>query len=127
MPDEAQEEPEQGEDDHESSLLVRLDEVTAQINLVSLARHFEHPIWTCINDLKQTVSSSNEALKKRVEAVLDMAVTTVSSLGQAFVSKPVGLGGVEEGEKFVKMMVGGEGRGDDSGDSDVDSLLEVHD
>lgn len=38
MPDdETKEEPEQGEDDHEPSLLVRLDEATAQINLVSLA------------------------------------------------------------------------------------------
>jgi cleavage and polyadenylation specificity factor subunit 3 len=40
MPDESQEEPEQGEDDNEPSLLVRLDEAIAQINLVSLARHF---------------------------------------------------------------------------------------
>ncbi|KAJ7480173.1 beta-lactamase-like protein [Mycena galericulata] len=62
---------EQGEDDREPSLLVRLDEATAQINLVSL-----------------TVASSNDALRKRVEAVLDMAVTTVSSLAEAFVSKP---------------------------------------
>ncbi|KAJ7630489.1 beta-lactamase-like protein [Roridomyces roridus] len=54
MPDdEAREEPEQGEDEeHEPSLLVRLDEATAQINLVSL-----------------TVASSSEALRKRVEAV----------------------------------------------------------
>lgn len=34
--DEPQEEREQGEDDHEPSLLVRLDEASAQINLVSL-------------------------------------------------------------------------------------------
>lgn len=32
----------------------------------------------------QTVTSSNDALKKRVEAVLDMAVTTVSSLSESF-------------------------------------------
>ncbi|KAJ7680303.1 beta-lactamase-like protein [Mycena polygramma] len=68
MPEESQEEPEQGEDDHEPSLLVRLDEAIAQINLISLAR----------------LTSSNEALKKRVEVVLDMAVTTVGSLHQAF-------------------------------------------
>lgn len=30
--------------------------------------------------------SSNEALKRRVEAVLDMAVTTISSLSEAFSS-----------------------------------------
>jgi hypothetical protein len=41
MPEGPQEEPEQGEDDHEPSLLVRLDEATAQINLVSLARHYD--------------------------------------------------------------------------------------
>jgi cleavage and polyadenylation specificity factor subunit 3 len=39
------------------------------------------------------VSSSNEALRKRVEAVLDMAVTTVSSLTKSFTSGvPVVLG-----------------------------------
>lgn len=32
------------------------------------------------------MTSSNEALKKRVEAILDMAVTTVSSLSEAFSS-----------------------------------------
>lgn len=36
MPDAAVEEPEQGEDDHEPSLIVRLDEADAQINLLSL-------------------------------------------------------------------------------------------
>lgn len=41
----------------------------------------------------QSVSSSNEALRKRVEAVLDMAVTTVSSLMESFTSGvPVLLG-----------------------------------
>ena len=40
--------------------------------------------------ISQTVTSSNEALKKRVEAVLDMAVTTVSSLSESFTAgKPV--------------------------------------
>lgn len=34
----------------------------------------------------QTVSSTNEALKKRVEIVLDMAISTVSSLNEAFTS-----------------------------------------
>jgi len=69
MPDAAEEEPEQGEDDHEPSLLVQLDDAQARISLITL-----------------TVSSSNDALKKRVEAVLDMAVTTVSSLSESFVS-----------------------------------------
>ncbi|KAJ7346591.1 beta-lactamase-like protein [Mycena albidolilacea] len=111
MPDESQEEPEQGEDDNEPSLLVRLDEAVAQINLVAL-----------------TVASSNEALKKRVEVVLDMAVTTVGSLQQAFVSKPGGFVGAEESEKASKKAEGGgDGRDSHSDDSDVDSLLEVHD
>ncbi|KAJ7672856.1 beta-lactamase-like protein [Mycena rosella] len=114
MPEDSQEEePEQGEDDQEPSLLIRLDETTAQINLVSL-----------------TVASSNEALRKRVESVLDMAVTTVSSLRQSFVSKAVGLGG-EDVDLAGKMpMAEGQDRGEDgnSEDSDdVDSLLEVHD
>ena len=34
----------------------------------------------------QEVTSANEALQRRVEAVLDMAVTTVSSLSEAFTS-----------------------------------------
>ncbi|KAH9946990.1 beta-lactamase-like protein [Amylocystis lapponica] len=68
MPEEPAE-PEQGEASHEPSLLVRLDEADALVNLVSL-----------------TVVSTSDALKRRVEAVLDMAVTTVSSLSAAFTS-----------------------------------------
>ncbi|KAJ7218082.1 beta-lactamase-like protein [Mycena pura] len=110
FPDQSQDELEQGEEDNEPSLKVHLDETSAQINLVSL-----------------TVSCSNDTLKKRVEAVLDMAVTTVNSLGQAFVSKPAGFG--EDGKSVVKTEIEGEGRENDthSEPSDVDSLLEVHD
>ncbi|KAI0779663.1 beta-lactamase-like protein [Fomes fomentarius] len=68
MPDEADAIPlEQGEDALGPSLLVTLDEADAVINLVTM-----------------TVQSSSESLKRRVEAVLDMAVTTVSSLSEAF-------------------------------------------
>jgi len=68
MPETSEEEPEQGEDhEREPSLLVQLDEAQARISLITL-----------------TVTSSNDALKKRVEAVLDMAVTTVSSLSESF-------------------------------------------
>ncbi|KAF8441526.1 beta-lactamase-like protein [Boletus edulis BED1] len=71
------EESEQGEEEHEQgedtsrdpALIVRVDDADAHINLVSLL-----------------VTSSNEALRKRVEAVLDMAVTTISSLTQSFQS-----------------------------------------
>jgi cleavage and polyadenylation specificity factor subunit 3 len=38
------------------------------------------------NIFLEVVTSSNESLKKRVEAVLDMAVTTVSSLTESFTS-----------------------------------------
>ncbi|KJA20072.1 hypothetical protein HYPSUDRAFT_68852 [Hypholoma sublateritium FD-334 SS-4] len=69
MPDADDDDHELGEDEHGASLLVRLDEAEAQISLVNL-----------------TVSSANDVLKKRVEAVLDMALTTISSLSEAFVS-----------------------------------------
>lgn len=42
--------------------------------------------WFYLLLFHQTVMSSNEALKRRVEAVLDMAVTTVSTLSEAFSS-----------------------------------------
>ncbi|KAJ7181630.1 beta-lactamase-like protein [Mycena crocata] len=74
MPDEtSQDELEQGEDDPQPALVVRLDEAIAQIDLLTL-----------------TVVSSEEAFRTRVEAVLDMALTTVSSLGQTFASKRIG-------------------------------------
>ncbi|KAH7916536.1 beta-lactamase-like protein [Hygrophoropsis aurantiaca] len=60
---------EQGEARSEPSLLVRLDEADARINLVTLA-----------------VESENDGLRKRVETVLDMAVSTVSSLTESFSS-----------------------------------------
>lgn len=47
---------------------------------------------------KQKVTSPNEALEKRIEGVLDMAVTTTSSLGQAFQGQPVAeMAGIEDG------------------------------
>jgi len=47
---------------------------------------FQSPWYLNVNKNQKRVSSSNDALKKRVEAVLDMAVTTVSSLSEAFSS-----------------------------------------
>ncbi|KAJ7072345.1 beta-lactamase-like protein [Mycena amicta] len=73
---------EQGEDVKGCTLLVTLDGISAVIDLDALVVH-----------------CSNEALKKRVETVLDMAVTTVTSLGQAFVSKPVGFTERRPGEE----------------------------
>ncbi|KAH9935599.1 Metallo-hydrolase/oxidoreductase [Fomitopsis serialis] len=70
MPEDGDEqEQEQGEDSHEAALLVRLDEADALINLVTL-----------------TVESTSEQLKRRVETVLDMALSTVSSLNESFTS-----------------------------------------
>ncbi|KAG5642485.1 endoribonuclease ysh1 [Asterophora parasitica] len=69
-PDDDEENVEQGEDDHDPWMNVRLDEADARINLLTLA-----------------VSSTNETLRKRVEAVLDMAITTVSSLAESFTAK----------------------------------------
>ncbi|KAF8844707.1 Metallo-hydrolase/oxidoreductase [Paxillus ammoniavirescens] len=68
MPDEDEQANEQGEDaDHDPALIVRVDDADAHINLVTLI-----------------VTSATEALRKRVEAVLDMAVSTVSSLTESF-------------------------------------------
>ncbi|KAI0330167.1 mRNA 3'-end-processing protein YSH1 [Cubamyces sp. BRFM 1775] len=66
MPEEM-DESEASEDAREPSLLVQIYEAEAVINLKTL-----------------TVTSTSESLRKRVEAVLDMAVTTTSSLSEAF-------------------------------------------
>jgi hypothetical protein len=71
-----------------------------------------------------------------VEAVLDMAVTSISSLSESFVSKTAEP--VEEVAEEVKSEEAvvvetarkdelGLERGTEDSDSDVDSLLEVHD
>lgn len=88
MPEEAAE-PELGEDSHEPSLLVQLDEADALVNLVSMVRGRPRALRRIDADRSlctQTVTSTNEALRKRVEAVLDMAVATISSLSESFTS-----------------------------------------
>ncbi|RDB16925.1 Endoribonuclease YSH1 [Hypsizygus marmoreus] len=130
MPDASDdEEREQGEDDREPWLIVRLDEADAQINLLTLA-----------------VSSLNDPLKKRVEAVLDMAVTTVSSLAESFSSKvPLEeediYGGfskelVKESKPILALSAGengadgnadGENVDEESDESESDGELQVHD
>jgi cleavage and polyadenylation specificity factor subunit 3 len=65
MPEISPDEP--AENGNEASFWVRLDDTHAQISLISM-----------------NVTSSDAALKKRVEAVLDMAVTTVGSLAESF-------------------------------------------
>jgi len=65
-------EPEKGHEDGrdevpEQALLIRLDEADAVVHLKSM-----------------TVTSANETLRKRVEIVVDMALTTVSSLSEMY-------------------------------------------
>ncbi|KAL1704144.1 beta-lactamase-like protein [Schizophyllum commune] len=67
--DGSEEVTELGQEANEPHFIVRLDEAVAQINLLSL-----------------TIFSTNDTLKKRVESVLDMAVTTVTSLAESFTS-----------------------------------------
>jgi len=59
---------EEGQDEApEPVLLIRLDEADALVHLRSM-----------------TVTSANETLRKRVESVVDMALTTVSSLSEMY-------------------------------------------
>lgn len=126
MPEEelepAQEEMEQGETTSpphaaEPSFLIQLDEADARINLISMVRHsFTCPTIfpllrgfpvDCLADpivFVQTVESDSETVRKRVEAVLQMAVSTVSSLSETFVSgAPLELDeGLGEKEKAIQ-------------------------
>lgn len=88
MPETTEEEPESQEDAHQDpSLLVQLDDADAQINLVTLVCFFHvSSAYGSSYYFAQAVTSSNETLKKRVEGVLDMALTTVSSLSESFIS-----------------------------------------
>ncbi|EPQ57057.1 hypothetical protein GLOTRDRAFT_73592 [Gloeophyllum trabeum ATCC 11539] len=103
-------------EDNDASLLVRLDEADARINLVTM-----------------TVTSGHDALRKRVECVLEMALTTVSSLAETFVSggplASVGEGALskEGGAEKEKGVTGAEGEGaegegteGEGGDKDTD-------
>lgn len=121
-PEPAQEEMEQGETTSpphaaEPSFLIQLDEADARINLISMVRHsFNCPTIfpllrglpeDCLADtivFVQTVESDSEAVRKRVEAVLQMAVSTVSSLSETFVSgAPLELDeGLGEKEKAIQ-------------------------
>lgn len=77
------------------------------------------------------MSSSNEALKKRVEAVLDMAVTTVSSLTESFTAGTAVLLGDEEKENQKGnsgIAIGDNSNpGESDGDEDEFGVLQVHD
>ncbi|KAM6502154.1 Beta-lactamase-like protein [Amanita muscaria] len=96
------------DEEAEPSLLVTVDDSIAEINLVSM-------MITC----------GNEALRKRVETVLDMAVTTVTSLTSAFtagvsLSKDKQLTenqhqeeALDRGEKSIHMDATGDGAEED--------------
>ncbi|KAJ7578455.1 beta-lactamase-like protein [Mycena floridula] len=99
----------QEEADNEPSLLVQLDEADARINLVSL-----------------TVTSSSETFKKRVEAVLEMAVTTIGSLNEIFTSTTSAWNDEVVAEKEEPIAPKQEGDRAESEESD-DGALQVHD
>ncbi|KIY53106.1 Metallo-hydrolase/oxidoreductase [Fistulina hepatica ATCC 64428] len=61
-----------GRESSTPALLVRLDDAIAEIDLVAL-----------------TVNSSNPALKQRVMTILDMAISTATSLAESFVTPAV--------------------------------------
>jgi len=89
MPDEEQETEEEELTSHgEPSFLIQLDDAEARINLLSMVRPslFISYISPRLCHDAQTVDSSSEALRRRVEAVLEMAVSTVSSLSESFES-----------------------------------------
>ena len=89
MPDEEQEAEEEGLTSHgEPSFLIQLDDAEARINLLSMVRLslFVTYFFPRLCHDAQTVESSSEALRRRVEAVLEMAVSTVSSLSESFES-----------------------------------------
>lgn len=69
----------------EPSFLIQLDDAEARINLLSMVNSTLGAFCLLIKYV-QTVDSSSDALRRRVEAVLEMAASTVSSLSESFVS-----------------------------------------
>ena len=70
----------------EPSFLIQLDDAEARINLLSMVTFSPNHLFFLLIKYVQTVDSSSEALRRRVEAVLEMAASTVSSLSESFVS-----------------------------------------
>jgi len=88
-----EEEPEEAR--NTPALIVHVDESDAIINLQTM-----------------TVESLNEQLRRRVEAVLDMAVTTVSSLAEMYTSAPLsvdGLGKAASDSPAIELLEKGNG------------------
>ena len=71
----------------EPSFLIQLDDAEARINLLSMVTFSSgHIACFFLITYVQTVDSSSDAFRRRVEAVLEMAASTVSSLSESFVS-----------------------------------------
>lgn len=71
----------------EPALIVRMDdsgEADAYINLITLVCIDVDVSITLPINLLQVVSCPSDTVRRRVEAVLDMAITTVSSLAESF-------------------------------------------
>lgn len=87
--------PEPGEpidEDDAPGFLVQLDDTEAFINLATMVRAEQSSsrstfiIYLANGLYSQGVDSSSDTLRKRVETVLDLALTTVSSLTESFAS-----------------------------------------
>lgn len=87
MPEEGGEQDQDQSEKSEPALIVRMDdsgESDAYINLVTLVRTDVDVFMPCSINPPQAVSCPSDNVRKRVEAVLDMAITTVSSLTESF-------------------------------------------
>jgi cleavage and polyadenylation specificity factor subunit 3 len=87
IPDDGVPDAEEGAEELGPTLAINLDDAEAVIHLETMVgRLHAICIHTAYSFVLQTVSSSDDNLRRRVEAVLDMASTTVTSLSDAFVA-----------------------------------------
>jgi cleavage and polyadenylation specificity factor subunit 3 len=95
---EAMPDGEDGQEEQSTSFVVRMGEAEAVINLENMVgwNVSTRDIMKLIT--AQTVSGADEALRRRVEIVLDMASSTVTSLAEAFVSNTIR---TDNNEKFL--------------------------
>ena len=77
----------QGDENTRATLFVGLDDDFAQVDLATfVCRNHGKSDWILTDNPPQTVVSDNESLKKRVESILDMASTALSSLDELYAS-----------------------------------------
>lgn len=97
--------PEEGaksDEDESPAFLVNIDDAEASIDLVSMVS-LSFPMRGVggSDRFMQTVTSSHEPLRRRVEAVLDLALSTVGSLAESFASSvPLAVFGDEASQKL---------------------------